>query len=42
MLLGYVVSEKEREPDPKKVAAISDLATLTNSKGISKLLGHVN
>ena len=36
VLLGYVVSEKEREPDPEKIVAISELATPTNSKGISK------
>ena len=36
-----MVSEKGREPDPDKIVAISELATPTNSKGISKLLGHV-
>ena len=41
VLLGYVVSEKGREPDPENVVAISELETPTNSKGISKLLGHV-
>jgi hypothetical protein len=41
VLLGYVVSEEGREPDPKKVAVISNLATPTNFKGISKLLGYV-
>ena len=41
MLLDYVVSSKGREPDPDKIIAISELATPTNSKGISKLLGHV-
>jgi hypothetical protein len=41
VLLGYVVSEKIREPDPKKIAVVGRLATLTNAKGIVKLLGHV-
>lgn len=40
-LLGYVVSEKGRELNPNKIAIIDSLATLTNAKGISKLLGHV-
>jgi hypothetical protein len=41
VLLGYVVSEKEREPDPEKIEVISGLATPTNAKEITKLLGHV-
>ena len=41
VLLGYVVSEKGREPDPDKIAVIDGLATPTNAKGITKLLGHV-
>ena len=41
MLLGYVVSEKGKEPDPNKIAVIDGLATPTNAKGIAKLLGHV-
>ena len=41
VLLGYVVSEKMREPDPYKIAVIDGLATPTNAKGITKLLGHV-
>ena len=41
VFLGYVVSEKRRVLDPEKVVAISELETPTNSKGISKLLGHV-
>ena len=41
VLLGCVVSSKGREPDPDKIIAISELASPTNSKGISKLLGHV-
>ena len=39
--MGYVVSEKGREPDPDKVAVIDGLATLTNAKEIAKLLGYV-
>ena len=41
VLLGYVVSEKGREPDSKKIAVINELAIPTNAKGIAKLLGHV-
>ena len=41
VLLGYVVSENGREPDPDKVAVIDELETPKNAKGISKLLGHV-
>lgn len=41
VLLGYVVSEKGREPDPDKIAVIEGLATPTNAKGVAKLLGHV-
>ena len=41
VLLGYVVSEKMREPVPDKIAVIDGLATPTNVNGIAKLLGHV-
>ena len=41
VLLGYVVSENGREPDPDKIAVIDGLETPKNAKGISKLLGHV-
>ena len=41
VLLGYVMNEKNREPDPDKIAMIDGLATPTNAKGIAKLLGHV-
>ena len=41
VLLGYVVSEKGREPHPDKIAMIDGLSTPTNAKGIAKLLGHV-
>ena len=41
VLLGYVVSEKGREPDPNKITIIDGLATLKHAKRISKLLGHV-
>ena len=36
-----MVSEKGREPHPEKIAVLDELATLTNAKGIAKLLGHV-
>ena len=41
MLLGYVVSEKGREPDPEKIAVIDEFEAPNNTKGIAKLLGHV-
>ena len=41
ILLGDVVSEKGRQPDPNKVAVIDELPTPTNAKDIAKLLGHV-
>ena len=40
-LLGYMMSEKGREPDPDKIAVIDGLATPINAKGIAKFLGHV-
>lgn len=39
--MGYVVSEKEREPNPKKIAVINNLQPPINAKGIAKVLGHV-
>jgi hypothetical protein len=41
VLLGYVVSEKGREPNPEKIAVIDELEPPTNAKGIAKLLEHV-
>ena len=41
VLLGYVVSEKGREPDRDKIAVIDGLETPKNAKGISKLLRHM-
>jgi hypothetical protein len=41
VLLGYVVSEKGREPDPEKIAVIYELEPPTNAKGIAKLLRHI-
>ena len=38
VLLGYVVSEKGREPDPEKIAIINGLPTPTNAREIAKLL----
>ena len=42
VLLGYVVSEKGREPDPEKIVVIDRLSAPTNAKDIAKLLGHVS
>lgn len=41
VLLGYVMSEKGKEPDPEKIAVIDNLATPTNARGLAKLQGHV-
>ena len=41
VLLGYVVSEKGREPDFDEITMIDRLPTPTNAKEIAKLLGHV-
>ena len=41
VLLGYVVSEKGRKPDPDNIAVIDELKTPTNARGIAKLLSHV-
>ena len=38
ILLVYVVSEKGREPDPKKITVINELSAPTNAKDIDKLL----
>lgn len=40
-LLRYVISVKDRKPDPKNIIVIGRLATPTNAKGIAKLLRHV-
>lgn len=37
--MGYMVSEKGREPDPKKIAVTEGMSTPINAKGIAKLLG---
>lgn len=39
--LGYVVSEKGRESDPKKIVVINELKPLVNAKRMAKVLGHV-
>lgn len=41
VLLGYLMSEKGREPDSEKIVVIDNLATPTNAIGITKLQGHV-
>ena len=35
------MSEKMKEPDPKKIAVIDGLVAPTNDRGIAKLPGHV-
>ena len=39
--LGYVVSKHGREPDPEKVAVITNLAPPVNVKGVERVLGHI-
>ena len=41
VLLGYVVSEKWREPEPEKIVVIDGFPTPTNARKMTKLLGHV-
>lgn len=41
VFLGYVVSERGREPDPEEIAMIDNLQPPTNAKGIANVLGHV-
>ena len=39
--LGYVVSKHGREPDPEKIAVITNLAPPVNVKGVERVLGHI-
>ena len=41
MMLSYMMSKKDREPDLENIAVVGELATPTNAKDIAKLLGHV-
>ena len=41
VLLGNVVNEKGKKPDPEKIVVIDGWPTPTNTKGIAKFLKHV-
>ena len=41
ILLGYVISKKGREPNPKNISVIDELPTPINVNEIVKLLGHM-
>ena len=38
-LLGYIVSERGIEANPKKITAISNMGPIRNVKGIQRLIG---
>jgi hypothetical protein len=39
MLLGYIVSQRGIEPNPKKVTALDRMGPIQDLKGVSKVLG---
>jgi hypothetical protein len=39
MLLGFIVSERGIEANPKMISAITDMALIRNLKGVQKLMG---
>ena len=41
VLLGHIVSEAGKEPDPEKVEVIANLKPPTNVKGVQRVLGHI-
>ena len=38
-MLGYIVSERGIEANPKKIAAISNMGPIRNVKGVQRLTG---
>jgi hypothetical protein len=40
VLLGHVVSQKGKEPDPEKIEVIVNLQPPTDVKGVQRVLGH--
>jgi hypothetical protein len=41
MLLGYIVSQRGIEPNPKKVAALNRMGPIRDLKGVQKVLGYL-
>jgi hypothetical protein len=39
MLLGYIVSQRGIEPNPKMVAALNRMSPIRDLKGVQKVLG---
>jgi hypothetical protein len=39
MLLGYIVSQRGIEPNPKKVSALDRMGPIRDQKGVQKVLG---
>jgi hypothetical protein len=40
VLLGHVVSQKGKEPDPEKIEVIVNLQPPSDVKGVQRVLGH--
>ena len=40
-LLGYIVSERGIEANPKKIMAISNMGPICNVKGVQRLTGYL-
>ena len=40
-LLGYIVSERDIEANPKKITAISNMGPIPNVKGVQRLTGYL-
>jgi hypothetical protein len=41
MLLGYIISQRGIEPNPKKVAALDRMGPIRDLKGVQKVLGYL-
>jgi phenylalanine-4-hydroxylase len=39
MLMGYIVCQRDFEPNPKKVAALDRMGPIRDHKGVQKVLG---
>jgi hypothetical protein len=39
MLLGYIISQRDIEPNPKKVATLDRMGPIQDLKGVQKVLG---
>ena len=40
-LLGYIMSERGIEANPKKITAISNIGPIRNVKGVQRLTGYL-